>query len=49
MKLERDRNVLKTSLLKLERENEEGKHALIRKEQIINTLQDQNNSNKEHI
>ena len=49
MKLERDRNMLKTSLIKMEKHNEENRNNLQRKEQIINTLQDQNNNNKDHI
>lgn len=49
MKLERDRNTLKTSLMKMEKNNEENRNQLLRKEQIINTLQEQNNQNKEHI
>merc|ERR1712165_306641 len=48
-KLERDRNMLKTSLIKMEKHNEENRNNLQRKEQIINTLQDQNNNNKDHI
>lgn len=49
MKLERDRNMLKTQLLKMEKNNEENRQALARKDQIVNTLQEQNNSNKDHI
>ena len=49
MKLERDRNMLKNSLMKMEKNNEENKQALARKDQIVNTLQEQNNSNKDHI
>lgn len=49
MKLERDRNTLKTSLMKMEKNNEENRNQLLRKEQIINTLQEQNNQNKENI
>jgi len=49
MKLERDRNMLKTALIKMEKNNEENKNTLLRKEQIITTLQEQNKANKEHI
>ena len=38
MKLERDRNMLKTQLLKMEKNNEENRQALARKDQIVNTL-----------
>jgi len=38
MKLERDRNMLKTALIKMEKNNEENRNNLIRKEQIISTL-----------
>lgn len=38
MKLERDRNMLKTALQKMEKDNEENRNSLQRKEQIINTL-----------
>lgn len=38
MKLERDRNMLKTSLLKMEKNNDENKQAMARKDQIVNTL-----------
>ena len=40
MKLERDRNMLKTALIKMEKNNEENRNNLMRKEQIIATLQD---------
>ena len=33
----------------MEKHNEENRNNLQRKEQIINTLQDQNNNNKDHI
>lgn len=49
MKLERDRNMLKTALIKMEKNNEENRNNLIRKEQIISTLQESNKANKEHI
>lgn len=49
MKLARDRNTLKTALIKMEKNNEENRNNLLRKDQIINTLQEQNNQNKEHI
>ena len=49
MKLERDRNMLKTALVKMEKSNEENRNSLLRKEQIINTLQEQCNANKDHI
>ena len=49
MKLERDRNMLKTALIKMEKNNEENRNNLMRKEQIISTLQEQNKANKEHI
>ena len=49
MKLERDRNMLKTALIKMEKANEENRNTLTRKEQTINTLQEQNNANKDHI
>jgi len=38
MKLERDRNMLKTQLIKMEKNNEENRNTLLRKEQIIATL-----------
>jgi hypothetical protein len=40
MKLERDRNMLKTALIKMEKNNEENRNNLMRKEQIISTLQE---------
>ena len=49
MKLMRDRNMLKTALVKMEKSNEENRNSLLRKEQIINTLQEQCNANKDHI
>jgi len=49
MKLERDRNMLKTALIKMDKANEENRNTLTRKEQTINTLQEQNNANKDHI
>ena len=49
MKLERDRNVLKTNLTNLEEKHQKNKSALVRKENYINTLQDQNHQNKENI
>ena len=49
MKLERDRNMLKTALMKLEKENEQNRNTLAAKQQIINNLTDQNNASKDHI
>ena len=40
LKLERDRNMLKTALLKMDKANEENRNTMTRKEQIINTLQE---------
>jgi len=49
MKLERDRNVLKTNLTNLEDKHNKNKSALARKEQLVATLTESLNNNKEQL
>ena len=49
MKLIRDRNMLKKNLTKIEDTNNENKSQLLQKDQIISTLEEQVNNNKENI
>ena len=49
LKLEKDRNALKSTLHKIEKDNAENRNQLLRKDQIISTLKESVSQNKDHI